>query len=310
MEFDLHAIVERLNRDGYAVVENVVSIGELESYRNIVDELFARERANPYEPDDGPSTAADNDIRDFFKQAYMVSDAELNRLMLRVRHSRATNRDTPWPVAAEKVNKCFLHLPTLFDQDRSQRIWNLLNKAEEFARLIEHPEVLGVVRRILGDDCILSDCSATSIGAGTDGGAWHVDVPLGQLPEPLPDFPLTTQNAWMLDDFTPDNGATRVVPRSHLTRKKPEWAEGKIDGEVTLTAPAGSVAIWLSNTWHRSGSNTTEHPRRAILCYYGRSWLKPFTDFQSTAGSDVIERLSPTVRYLMGFSANPLIRGQ
>lgn len=30
-----------------------------------------------------------------------------------------------------------------------------------------------------------SDCSAASIGPGTDdGGAWHVDVPLGQLPEP------------------------------------------------------------------------------------------------------------------------------
>jgi ectoine hydroxylase-related dioxygenase (phytanoyl-CoA dioxygenase family) len=106
-------------------------------------------------------------------------------------------------------------------RDRSQRIWNLLAKADRSADLIEHPAVLGLARATLGEDCILSDCSATSVGAHTDGGSWHVDVPLGQLPEPLPDFPLTTQNVWMLDDFTERNGATRVVPGSHRTRRKP-----------------------------------------------------------------------------------------
>ena len=46
-----------------------------------------------------------------------------------------------------------------------------------------------------------------------------------ELPEPLPDFPLTTQNIFLLDDFTTENGATQVVPGSHKTRKKPEWKE-------------------------------------------------------------------------------------
>jgi ectoine hydroxylase-related dioxygenase (phytanoyl-CoA dioxygenase family) len=207
------------------------------------------------------------------------------------------------------VNKTFLHLPTLFDEDKSQRVWNLLNKGDVFAGLVEEPAVLQLVRGVLGADCVLSDCSATSIGPHTDGGAWHVDVPLGQLAEPLPDFPLTTQNVWMLDDFTADNGATRVVPSSHRTRRKPVWAARQEQEEVILTGPAGSVGLWLSNTWHRSGPNATDQPRRAILCYYCRSWVKPFADFRAGIAPEKVARFSPMLRYLLGFSASGLVRG-
>jgi len=140
------------------------------------------------------------------------------------------------------VSKNFLHLPTLFDNDRSQRVWNLLNKAPDLIPLIEHPMVLPMVRHVMGQDCNLHDFQSTSIGPHTDGGAWHVDAPLGQIAEPLPDFPLTLQNVWMLDDFTAENGATRVMPRSHKLRKSPPWSSEPMDGEVILTAPAGSVA--------------------------------------------------------------------
>ena len=246
----------------------------------------------------------DESIEKFFRENYTVSEAELARLMRRIRYTRVQNHGTPWPVGVEEVNKTFLHLPTLFDDDKSQRIWNLLNKGETFASLVKRPIVLGLVRSVLGEDCVLSDCSATSIGPRTAGGAWHVDVPLGQLPEPLPETPLTTQNVWMLDDFTAENGATQVVAGSHTTRKKPQWST-ELPGEtVALTAPAGSVAVWLSGTWHRSGPNSTEHPRRGIICYYSRSWIKPFNDFQAGVAAEVRARMSPTMRYLLGSAAS------
>jgi len=107
----------------------------------------------------------------------------------------------------------------------------------------------------------------------------------------------------MLDEFSTENGATRVVPRSHRMKKKPPWGYDTIDGEVILTAPAGSVAVWLSQTWHRSGPNHTDCPRRAVLSYYSRSWVKPFTDFTRTMTREVAESFSPTARYLLGWSA-------
>ena len=305
---DLKSVLTHLSEHGYAVIEGVLSEDEIRHYRGLVEELFERERQQPFEPEDGPALVGDDEIEAYLKESYQISEAEQARLMRRIRHSRAQNQGTPWPVPPSSVAKNFLHLPTLFDYDQSQRIWNVVNKAPDFGKLIEHPVVLSLVREILGDDCVLADCSATSIGPHTDeGGAWHVDVPLGQLPEPLPDFPLTIQNAWMLDAFTMTNGATQIVPDSHRTRRKPKWG-GQQETGTMLTGPAGSVAIWLSNTWHRSGPNATDNPRRAILCYYSRSWIKPFTDYTSMA-PEVAQTFSPELRYLLGFSASAPVRG-
>jgi len=303
--------LEQLAGQGYLVLPGVLSDNELEEIRATVDELLAREKEHPFEPKDGPPSSGDSEIEKFFSDSYTVSRAELDMLMRRVRHTRAENLGTPWPVPPNQVIKMFLHLPILFDQDKSQRVQDLPAKSERLARLIEHPQVLELVRGVLGPDCVLSDFSVNCIGAkANEGGAWHVDVPLGQLPEPLPDFPLTVQNVFMLDDFTPENGATRVVTRSHLLRRKPSWISGAQPDEVILTAPAGSVAIWLSNTWHRSGPNTTDRPRRALLGYYSRSWVKPFNDYRLSIPRSMVERFSPTLRYLLGFSANcPALRG-
>ena len=305
----MNSILHDLLEDGFVVIEDVLRAGELRQVTEEVDSIIARERSDPIVPGEGPAHPDDEQIVSFLRSNYSICDAELQRMLTRIQHTRAENLDTSWPVDIDQVNKTFLHLPTMFDQGKSQRIWNLLGKAPSVAALAEHPIVLDLAREQLGEDCVLSDCSATSIGPHTDGGAWHVDVPLGQLPEPLPDIPLTIQNVWMLDDFSEDNGATRVVPRSHLSQRKPPWAEGALDGEIALTAPAGSIAIWLSSTWHRSGGNRTNSPRRAILSYYCRSWIKPFNDFRGGISTRLAAGFSPTLRYLLGWSASAPVRG-
>ena len=305
----MNSVLHDLLEYGYAVIENVLPSEEVSRISQEIDRMMAAERTDPTVRGDESENLDDEEITTFLQTHYSVDDAELQRMLKRIRHTRAMNLNTPWPVEISKVNKTFIHLPTLFDQGKSQRIWNLPAKTASAPALVEQPTVLKLVRRILGADCVLSDCSATSIGPHTSGGAWHVDVPLGQLPEPLPDFPLTTQNVWMLDDFTEDNGATRVVPGSHLSRRKPQWSEGGLEGEIALTAPAGSLAIWLSNTWHHSGANRTDSPRRAVLCYYCRSWIKPFNDFRNSIPTDLASGFSPELRYLLGWSASPPIRG-
>ncbi len=304
---DHEAVLSRLQDQGYVVISTLLPTRQVAAMRGAVDALFSAERERPFDPDERDFSEEDADIEAYLAESYPVSQTELGRLIRRIRHYRKINHNTPWPVPIRDVLKLFLHVPTLFDHDRSQRIWNILAKGTVFAELIENPTVLRLVRSILGPDCVLSDCSATSVGPHTEGGAWHVDVPLGQLPEPLPDFPLTTQNAFMLDDFTEENGATRIVPGSHKTRKKPPWEKhgARHLDEVALTGAAGSLALWLSNTWHRHGPNSTDRPRRAILAYYSRSWIKPFTDFRTVIPAEKVREYSPLARYLMGFSSNP-----
>lgn len=302
-DLDIPSLKQKLAEDGYAVIENVMTPDELALARERVAEWMERERAGGYPlPDEAPHDD-DAEIEAFYRKHYTVSDAEAKRMVARVHQYRRDNAGTRWPVPISKVSKNFLHLPTLFDQDRSQRVWNLVCKAPDLAGLIEHPVLLPLVRHVLNDDCVLHDFQSTSIGPQTGGGAWHVDAPLGQIPEPLPEFPMMLQNVWMLDDFTADNGATRVLPGSHKLRRRPTWGEGPLEDEVTLTAPAGSIAMWLSNTWHRSGPNATGAPRRAILCNYGVSWLRGFCDFTSTFPSERVPALSDTQRYLLGWAA-------
>lgn len=307
-ELNLQALQTQLAEEGYAVIENVLDAAQLAQARERVAAAMAHERAHPLAPDN-EQHEDDAEILAYYKKHYTVSDAEARRMVTRIHHYRRDNADTRWPVPIHKVSKNFLHLPTLFDNDQSQRVWNLLDKAPDLIPLIEHPVVLPMVRHVMGQDCNLHDFQSTSIGPHTGGGAWHVDAPLGQIAEPLPEFPLTLQNVWMLDDFTADNGATRVMPRSHKLRRSPPWGNHPLEGEVTLTAPAGSVAIWLSNTWHRSGPNDTAGQRRAILCNYNVSWLRSFADFTSTLPPHVVPTLSNDARYLLGFSARaPLTR--
>ena len=300
---DLEAALAHLLQEGYVVLEGVLGSDELVNTRQEIQHVFDAERKKPPDPGDAQSFDDEEELGDYFARIYSISDAERKRLVRRARRTRQDNYNTPWPVPLEETNKGFFHFPTLFDHDRSQRIWNLPLKFTRSGRFIEDSTLLSLVRSVLGADCVLSDFSATSIGPRTNGGSWHVDVPLTQIPEPLPNFPITVQNAWMLDDFTPDNGATRIVPRSHLSQKKPKWGQGSMDGEVVLTAPAGSIAIWLSQTWHRSGPNNTDQPRRAILGYYCRSWVKPVTDLTRWMSPEKVTSFSPVVRYLLGWSA-------
>ena len=307
--FDLTAASEHLSQQGYVILEDLLEPDLLEQLRSALDELFKREREVPYDPGDGPGAPEDAVTEAYLDGSYAITGAELKRMMRRIRHTRAQNFDTPWPVEPQKLNKTFIHIPNLFDHDRSQYVRNLPVKTVLAHHLVEHPVIHGLARRMLGDDCVIGDISATSIGAQTTGGSWHLDNPLTQMPEPLPDFPLGIQVAWMIDDFTPENGATRIVPRSHLTRKKPSWARGDQENEVALTAPAGSAAIWLGSTWHRAGPNSTDRPRRAVISFYQCSWIKPFSEYRDVITAELAAQMSPAVRYLYGLSAYGVVRG-
>ena len=73
---------------------------------------------------------------------------------------------------------------------------------------------------------------------------------------------------WMLDDFTPENGATRMVPGSHRWGRRPQDVlddpMAPHPDEVLLTGKAGSVAVMNAHMWHGGTANRTR--RRASPC--------------------------------------------
>ncbi|MEZ5668376.1 MAG: phytanoyl-CoA dioxygenase family protein [Alphaproteobacteria bacterium] len=299
---------EALNRDGFVIVEGLLDRSTVADLKARVDAMLAYEREHPFDPGDGPALPGDEKFCNEYGP-FVADAAESERVRRRIRADRAREFDTPWPVPPEEVCISFFHLPTVFDGGRSQRVFNLINKDAAFAPLIEHPAILDIVDAELGRDAVLLDVSINNVGARTDSGGWHLDSPISQMPEPLPDFTLAIQTVWMLDDFHAANGATHVARGSNHTRRQPPKGQAGLDNEVVLEGPAGSLAIWLSQTWHRHGGNSTDRARTGMIVQYGRAWIKPFVDLRTPLTAEFAATLSPRLRYMMGCNANAPVRG-
>lgn len=300
-------IREALSQDGYVVVENVLSDARTAELRATIESQLQHERDHPVDP--GSVEVTGDQAAEFDFSVFETLPEEDELLRRRIRHHQATEFDTPWPVSANDVCISFIHIPTYYDNGRSQRVFNVINKLPEFAELAEHRVVLDTIEPTLGHDLILLDASINQVGPRTNAGGWHVDSPLTQIEEPLPDLTLSIQTAWMLDDFTEANGATHVSSGSNRTMRKPAPGAGPVPNEAVTAGPAGSVAFWLSQTWHRAGANTTDNARTGLIVQYGRSWVKPFVDMRSPMNDEQAAALSPRMRYMMGCNANPPVRG-
>lgn len=106
---------------------------------------------------------------------------------------------------------------------------------------------------------LLSNISANITGAGGGEMVLHAD----QLYMPQPWSGVQGVNvAWFLDDFTEENGATCVVPGSHLLNRAPGPDDQGAD-TVPLEGPAGTMAVVDGRIWHKTGFNRTTDGRRA-----------------------------------------------
>lgn len=151
--------------------------------------------------------------------------------------------------------------------DGNHRVWNVLSRDPVFVSLVDHPAALRLVKMTIGWPALLGNLSANITRPGSEGGMVHADQIF--VPEPWPARPQGVNVSWLLDDFTTSNGATEVVPMSHLQNRSPRLDETL--QTVPIIAPAGTMVAFDSRVWHRTGSNrTTEHSRAALFAWYSR----------------------------------------
>jgi ectoine hydroxylase-related dioxygenase (phytanoyl-CoA dioxygenase family) len=149
--------------------------------------------------------------------------------------------------------------------DTNQRVWNLPSRDPVFCDLVEHPAALALVRATIGWPALLSNISANITGPGGGEMVMHAD----QLFMPQPWSGVQGVNImWCVDDFREDNGATRMVPRSHTRNRTPTDDEQTTE-TVAIEAPAGTMVAMDGRVWHKTGHNRTEHERRAgVFAFY------------------------------------------
>ena len=182
----------------------------------------------------------------------------------------------------------------------AHRLANLVDKGDAFRRAIVLPSLLDGVRHVLGPHIKLSSLNARSADPGSDAGQpLHVDM--GAIADERGYWVCNT--VWMLDDFTPDNGATRMVPGSHTwgTRPQDVLADPMAPhpDEVLLTGKAGSVAVMNAHLWHGGTANRSSRPRLAMHAFYCRR-DKPQQQYQKQLlRPEVQAGLDPALREIL-----------
>jgi ectoine hydroxylase-related dioxygenase (phytanoyl-CoA dioxygenase family) len=185
-------------------------------------------------------------------------------------------------------------------EEQAHRLANLVDKGEVFARAIVLPDVIACVRHVVGPELKLSSLNARSADPHSEvGQPLHVDM--GAIPDDRGYWVCNT--VWMLDDFTAENGATRMVPGSHLWRKRPQDVLANPlaphPDEILLTGKAGSVAVMNAHLWHGGTANRTSAPRLAMHAFYCRR-DKPQQQYQKRLLSPEVQAgLSEEARWML-----------
>ena len=186
-----------------------------------------------------------------------------------------------------------------FEGRRTRRIYALFAKTRMLDDLAIHPLVLDALDRVLGP-AQLSAPTAIEIGPGEAAQPLHPDDAI--YPIPRPHAELVVNVMWPFDDFTRENGATRLVPGSHRWVDERPGTETKT---VSVTMPAGSALMYVGSLWHGGGANTTERSRLGVVLHYSAAWVRPVENHVLAVPRDVVRTLPERLQELLGYNIYP-----
>lgn len=211
-----------------------------------------------------------------------------------------------------------------FEGFRTNRVYAMLAKSPVFADLVLHPLALAFAEAELGPTCLLSACLAIKLHPGETVQPWHYDDSVA-TPRPRAAYGLSA--FWAIDDTTELNGATEVIPGSHL------WGDEAVEGaigpatftdhtlrdaaddpgarpdSVKLTMPSGSLAIAKGTLWHRGGANRSDAARLIITPQYCAGWVRQLENMILAVPPEIAAGLPERARELIGYSIHPPFMG-
>lgn len=191
-----------------------------------------------------------------------------------------------------------------FEGLKTQRVYNIMAKTRMFDDLIDHPRLLAILDRIFEPNYLLSQAQIININPGEDAQPLHADDGFYKIPRPRP--ALGVAAIWAIDAFTAENGATDIIPGSHL------WGDGvpasRADA-IPCVMPEGSVVVFLGTLIHGGGANRTGHDRLAFTNQYCAPWLRTQENFFLEVPREIVRTLRPTIQSLLGYSVYPPFMG-
>ena len=111
---------------------------------------------------------------------------------------------------------------------------------------------------------------------------------------------LVMASMWAMTDFRRENGATNIVPGSHL------WPQDRMatpDEILSAEMDAGDTLVWLGGTLHGAGANTSNEWRQGVFLSYSLGWLRQeenqYLDVPLALADTMPQQLQALVGYKM-----------
>ena len=191
-----------------------------------------------------------------------------------------------------------------FNGYRTLRLACVLSHAPSSAALIAHPLVLEIADAVLLPHCLsyqVGSTTAIEIWPGETSQVLHRDDTI--YPMRLPGMELQLSAMWALQDFTEENGATRLVPGSHkLELEDSEYVRD--DDVCDAVMPKGSVLFYMGRTVHGGGANRSNAPRAGLINTYSLGWLQPEVNHCLMYSADFVKRFPEPIPRLMGYQSH------
>jgi ectoine hydroxylase-related dioxygenase (phytanoyl-CoA dioxygenase family) len=207
-------------------------------------------------------------------------------------------------VAAELrsgFDECALDEQSAFDGARTNRFNQVLRASPGAGELVEHEWVVAVADEILLPHCAnytVGSMTAIEILPGEGSQALHRDDTI--YPIDLAGLELQIGVMWAINDFTAENGATRVVPGSH--RYLRSWHLPNLGEWLPAEMPSGSALFYLGSTWHGGGPNQSQSHRIGLINTYCLGWLRQESNQYFENPPHVARHFSPSLRALLGYT--------
>jgi ectoine hydroxylase-related dioxygenase (phytanoyl-CoA dioxygenase family) len=188
-------------------------------------------------------------------------------------------------------------------EKNTRRLANLANKGDLFRLVFAHPAVLELARAVLGLAVRVSMLNARDALPGPGPTQpLHSDADHGGRPDEKGYLCFTA--VWMLDDFTCQNGGTRLIPGTHRDPRLPKEALADPlaphPDEIVVEGKAGDVLAFNGHVWHAGGANRSSGCRRALLAHYIRADQPQRLRQKEALLPEAQARMAPLERELLG----------
>jgi ectoine hydroxylase-related dioxygenase (phytanoyl-CoA dioxygenase family) len=188
-----------------------------------------------------------------------------------------------------------------FSGRRTRRTGGLVARSATARELVQHPLVLAAVKGLLrgATNFQLHLTQMIAIGPGEPAQAIHRDQwAFDFFPFP-PGYEVQCNTIWAVDDFTALNGATRVVPGSHLQGDGLRFEEAQSE---PAEMDAGSVFFYTGAVYHGAGANRSSSTRHGLNLTYARAWLRQEENQYLAVPQEIARELPEPLLRLMGYA--------